>query len=274
MNPEISIVMPVWRPDPVHFRAAIESVLLQSFRAFELIIVEDPSESSGGEIAASFDDDRIHYQVNSSRTSQVEQYNRGLSLARGLYVAAFDADDICEPQRLEIQKDYLDANPEIGGVGCQLLVIDAAGNPSGWRRYPTGAEEVRKALRRMNAIPNPGLMFRRELIELHGGWTAGRNGVARDYEWLSRLSKQGVAFANSDQYLLRYRIHSSSLTRRKVRPTLATTLEVKRQYWTREMDAVDILVFRMEQAFQYLPPALVMTMFRLLRLKRGAPPVA
>jgi glycosyltransferase involved in cell wall biosynthesis len=268
-EPAVTVVMPVWRADARHFREALESVLAQTLSNFELIVMEDPSESPGTDIVRRLNDPRIRYLLNDRRTSIVAQHNRAVALARSPLIARFDADDVCEPSRLRRQKDFLDSHPAIGVVGCQLRVIDPEGRVIGERRYPTEPAEVRATFKRFNPIANPGVMFRKSVVDEHGGWTEGCNGVARDYEWFSRLAAAGVAFANCDEPLVRYRLHPSSLKSQRLHATLRTTYEVKRYYWLREMGVVDRAMMLAERGLVILPPRLVLWLFRHGRIRRA-----
>ncbi|HUP64019.1 MAG TPA: glycosyltransferase [Thermoanaerobaculia bacterium] len=268
MRADVSVVMPVWRPEPDQFREAVASVLRQTLSTFELIIVEDPSERPGAAIVRDFADSRIRYVQNPARTSIVQQHNHAVSLAAAPLVARFDADDVCDPSRLELQKKFLDEHPDIGVVGSQLLVIDSAGRELGERRYPTDPAEIRASFRRFNPIANPAVMFRKSVVEEFGGWSDGVNGVARDYEWYSRLAHRGVRFANLDERLLRYRLHSSSMKRAKLRETIRTTSDVKRDYWLSEMTITDRAVMVAERLLGSLPPSLVLALFRYARVSR------
>ncbi|MFN2443260.1 MAG: glycosyltransferase [Thermoanaerobaculia bacterium] len=271
MRADVSVVMPVWRPEPDQFREAVTSVLRQTLSTFELIIVEDPSERAAAAFVLDLGDSRIRYVQNPTRTSIVQQHNHAVSLARAPLVARFDADDVCEPARLALQKRFLDEHPEIGVVGSQLLVIDFAGREIGERRYPTDPSEIRTSFRRFNPIANPAVMFRKSVVDEHGGWTEGANGVARDYEWFSRLAHRGVRFANLEESLVRYRLHSSSMKRAKLLETIRTTSDVKREYWLDEMTITDRAVMVAERSLGLLPPALVLALFRYARVSRSRP---
>ena len=265
--PDVTVVMPVWRADPGYLRAAIQSVLDQSLLRFELIVVEDPSDRPAKEIVAEFGDPRVRYVGNEARTSIVDQHNLAVSLARSEVIARFDADDLCERNRLERQKQFLDSRPEVDVVGCQLTVIDAAGEILGMRRYPTAPDQVRSAFRRFNPIANPGVMFRRRVVEEHGGWTPGSNGIARDYAWFSALAAAGVVFANIDEPLVRYRLHGGALKQRKLRDTARTTYEVKRAHWFSEMTFPEKALMVAERLVTLLPPRLVLALFRRMRIE-------
>lgn len=265
--PLVSIVVPVYEPHPVYFRQAIESVLGQTFTDFELIIVEDPSTASGQAILAGLDDPRVRYFVNTTRTSLVRQYNRGLSETRGRFIVRFDADDICEPQRVQRELEFLQAHPEVDVVGSCLTIIDEHSRVVGHRRYPLEHDAILSAIRRFNPIANSSVMFRREIYERFGGKRDAPL-PAQDYEWYSRLAAGGVRFANLAEPLVRYRQYGQ-MKPSKLRGTLLTTLEVKEMYWRAGMDLPSRAMMLVERMLLLLPAWLVYRLFRMVRYRRG-----
>lgn len=266
--PAVSIVMPVFMPHAIYFRQAIESVLNQSFADFELIVVEDPSSSPGRALLAGIGDPRLVYILNGERTSLPRQHNRGLTEARGRFLCRFDADDICEPQRIERELAHLRAHPEIDVVGSALTVIDEQSNVVGTRRYPTRHEDIVSAMRRFNPIANSTVMFRREIYERFGGWRDSAL-PAQDYEWYSRLAAGGARFANLEQPLVRYRLHGGSIKSSKLRGTIQTTLDVKNLYWRRDMDLWSRAVMLVERLLLHVPEAVVLRLFTAVRYRRS-----
>jgi glycosyltransferase involved in cell wall biosynthesis len=267
--PTVSIVVPVFMPHPVYFRQAIDSVLQQTFADFELIVVEDPSPSSGQLLLNGIDDPRLKYIVNAERTSLPRQHNRALSETRGRFICRFDADDICEPQRLERQLAFLESHSDIDVVGSCLTVIDEKSAVVGARRYPTKHDDIVESMHRFNPIANSTVMFRREIYERFGGW---RDSVlpAQDYEWYSRLAAGGARFANLQQPVVRYRLHGGSIKSSKLRGTIQTTLDVKNMYWRKEMDLRSRAMMALERILLYLPEALVLRLFTAIRYRRSA----
>jgi len=266
-SPVVSIVVPVFEPHPVYFRQAIESVLDQSFSDLELIIVEDPSDSSGRDLLDGLNDPRMRHIVNPERTSLSRQHNRGLSEARGAFICRFDADDICAPDRVERELEFLRANPDVDVVGSSLTIIDESSRVVGERRYPVDHASIVAALRRYNPMANSTVMFRREVYERFGGWRDSAL-PAQDYEWYSRLAKNGARFANLPLPLVRYRLHPGSIKSSRLRGTIQTTLEVKTMYWKRDMDVVSRVNMAAERLLLWLPAPFVMRLFTAIRYGR------
>lgn len=265
--PLVTVVVPVFEPHPVFFRQAIDSVLAQSFTDFEVIIIEDPSPATGRTMLDGISDPRLTYILNTTRTSLPQQHNRGLAAARGRLICRFDADDICEPRRLERERAFLQAHPGIDVVGSWLTVIDEEGKVVGSRRYPTDHASILSAMRRFNPIANSTVMFRREVYERFGGWRDSPL-PAQDYEWYSRLGAGGARFANLAEPLVRYRLHGGSIKSSQLRGTILTTIDVKRTYWLTDMDPVSRLMLFAEQALLHLPAWLVLKLFVAIRYGR------
>lgn len=251
--------MPVLDPHPEHFRRAVVSVLEQSMADWELIIVEDPSATSGRDLLASIRDNRVRHVCNPERTSFAAQLNQGLHLARARWVARFDADDLCLPERLEQQLNYLAAHPEVEVLGSRIEMIDKRGNSLGFRNYPLDHDEIVGALPRFNPLAHPSVMFDREKMIEAGGYTADM--YSADYDLWSRLAQSGARFANHPGALVRYRIHAQGMKSARLRAMLQATLEVKSRYWRQQMDFAARWRMRVERMLLCLPPELVLKLF-------------
>jgi glycosyltransferase involved in cell wall biosynthesis len=256
--------MPVYRPDPAYLAEALDSVLAQTFADWELVIVEDPSDRVGRSVIESRPDARIRYLLNDARAGLARQHNRAVAEARGDLIARFDADDLCEPERLARQVEYLDRNPDIDVVACQLRIIDESGRIVGARRYPLEHDAIIRAMRRYNPIAGSNVMFRRRIVEQVGGWREGTDRPAQDYEWYSRVATRGFRFAILPELLIRYRLHGGQIKQTKLRGTLLTTLEVKRRYWLGSMDPGSAIQFLAECLLLAFPPSVVLWLFRKL----------
>jgi len=264
-TPKVSVVMPVFRPDPHYLAQAIDSVLAQTLADWELVIVEDPSERDGRAVVEARRDARIRYLPNAARTSLARQHNRAVAEARAELVARFDADDLCEPDRLEKQAAFLERHPGIDVLAIQLTIIDAHGAVIARRDYPLEHEAIVRAMRRYNPIAGSNAMFRRRLVAAVGGWREASERPAQDYEWYSRVASRGYRFAVHPGRLVRYRIHGGQIKQQKLRGTLLTTLEVKRRYWLASMDALSLALFAAEALLLALPAPLVLWLFRRFR---------
>src|SRR5574344_639787 len=112
--PKISVVMPVYNTDETFLRESIESILNQSFKDFEFIIINDGSTNNAEDVILSYKDERIRYYKNDINLKLIKTLNRGLLLAEGEYIARMDSDDISLPTRFQTQVEFLGKNPNIG----------------------------------------------------------------------------------------------------------------------------------------------------------------
>lgn len=191
-----------------YLRAAIESVLRQSFGDFEFIIVDDGSTDATAEIVASYDDRRILVLRNPENLGLIASLNRGLSQARGEFIARMDADDESLAQRFEKQLRFLDEHPDVGLCGT---AFDTMGDRS--ERWPVVHEPARLKCQLLfdTGISHPTVMFRRELMLRHGLYYDPAYRHAEDYELWARFAEV-TEIANVPAVLLKYRLHPQSIS--------------------------------------------------------------
>lgn len=220
----ISVVMGVSRFDGF-VSLAIDSVLSQTFSDFELIIVANGASCDEIEIRLNelYAEERRVRVIKSKIPQLANALNIGLDAARYDYVARMDADDICWPVRLEKQFAYMQAN-NLDLVGCDLRLIDPHGAILGFRHYPKGAD-IDNLLRYKNCFAHNTIIYRKELILRAGGYNAGFN--SEDYDLWLRLKRFGVKWANMDEVMLDYRIHSGASQRKLLGYAEATGLAAR-----------------------------------------------
>jgi len=249
--------MAVLEPNPRYLREAVRSIIAQTMTQWELVIVEEPSSSSGRLVLAAFDDSRIRYIVNSQRTSLVAQRNRGLAEARAEFVAILDADDTALPERLAKQVAFLESHPEISVVGSQIGVADAQGRLFGHRVFPLAHEEIAQALARVVPISQSSVMFRKADILRAGAYQDHGWAAAEDYDLWSRLIRRGAKLANLPEVLTHYRLHPAQIKAKFLRETIRANLCVKERYWCESMDLRSRLWMWGERVLLCLPKVVI-----------------
>ena len=172
---------------------AVESILHQSFRNFQFVILNDGSTDGSGKILRRFAlrESRIRL-FDEERRGLTRCLNRGIELAQGQYLARMDADDVALPGRFQAQVDYLDAHPEVLALGGQARLVSPEGWPLCQWAVPTGHEEIDAA--HMAGLPgqliHPTSMMRLDAVRRVGGlneqWT-----YAQDYDLWLRLAEIG-----------------------------------------------------------------------------------
>ena len=125
LPPKLSIILPSYNPGDTLFYA-INSILNQTFVDYELIVLDDGSTDDSLKIAMSFNDPRIKIYSDGMNRGLSYRLNQGVSLSQANYIARMDADDICFPERLELQFDYLSNHPEVDLVSSKAVVFNNA----------------------------------------------------------------------------------------------------------------------------------------------------
>lgn len=162
---KISVLMTVFNGERF-LKETIESVLKQTLKDFEFIIIDDGSTDKTKEIIESFKDERIkyfYYGENKGYYNLDNVINFGLEKCKGDYIARIDADDICYPERLQKQYDYLEKNKDIFLVGTSADIIDKDGTIIDKiikREYPSIVLKYRMAI--SNPFIHSSIMFRNE----------------------------------------------------------------------------------------------------------------
>lgn len=190
-SPRVTVLMTVYN-DERHVAQAIDSVLAQTHRDFELLIVDDGSTDGTAAILARYAaaDPRIRVltQPNSGTTAAA---NAGLEQARGLYVARLDSDDLSHPDRLAIEVAFLDAHPEVALVGGGSEIIDDSGEVIGVRNVRTA--DPSRTLPHRCIYQHSDVMFRRD-VALRVGAYRPKFRNAQDYDlWLRISEVAGIA---------------------------------------------------------------------------------
>jgi glycosyltransferase involved in cell wall biosynthesis len=206
--PKVSVVMPVYNGEK-YLREAIESVLYQTYKNIELVIVNDGSSDSSKSIILSYKDPRISYVENKINSGIVYTRNKGLESAKGEYIATLDCDDIAFPDRIEKQVYFLEKNTDYGMCGSFYYTMDGNGKSVKKIRMPTGNRDILTYLMVGNCFCNSTVMIRSEIArELR---YKANYYLAEDYELWLRISEQ-TKLAILPFYGTYYRVHGSNIT--------------------------------------------------------------
>lgn len=206
-SPVVSIVMAAYNEEK-YIAEAIRSILDQTFSSFEFIIVNDGSTDKTGEIIQSFIDQRIVYIKNEKNLKLISSLNRGLSIAKGKYIARMDADDIALPDRLKKQVDFMESHPSIGLSGARLEVF---GSSTGTMNYPLTHEDILLNMLISSSFGNNVVIFRKEILNAHNLYFKEDYIHCEDYKIWTQWIKV-TETANLPDILVRYRSHSQSVS--------------------------------------------------------------
>jgi glycosyltransferase involved in cell wall biosynthesis len=266
--PRVSVVMPVYNAE-AYLAEAVESVLAQTFKDFELLAVDDASTDRSPELLAFYarKDPRVRVLRNPQNLMISRTLNAGLNQAQGEYLARMDADDVSLPDRLAKQVAYLDAHPRAGVVGGTMVITDATGRATGERRYHLTDAAIRRHLFRYNPFSHPLVMMRTAIVRAVGGYLPEYD-FAEDYELYFRIGRK-AEFGNLPDVLLRYRVVPRSLTAAVTRAMELQTLAVRRRAakeYGYAMTGFDKIYWLLQYLSVYcIPPRWKSRLFSMLR---------
>jgi glycosyltransferase involved in cell wall biosynthesis len=198
-RPLVSAIIPVYNGGRF-LRAALESVFAQTYRPFEVIVVDDGSVDDSGVIAQSFPDVRYIYQTNQGVAAA---RNNAIEAARGEFLAFLDQDDLWTPEKLNLQMDHLLNNPDVGyTLTHQQYFLDPGATLPGWFR-----KELLSTVHTGWSLGT--FVVRRTAFEKIGNFATGYV-AASDSDWFFRAKAAGLPMAVIPELLLRKRIHDTN----------------------------------------------------------------
>jgi glycosyltransferase involved in cell wall biosynthesis len=209
-------------------RTALRSLLNQTFKDFELVIVDDASTDDSFSILKSFErrDDRVRVIRNRENLGIARSLNVGLEVCGAPLVARADADDVYEPERLTRQIEFMHRKSNVGLLSSNVYIIDQKSQVIDRTQYPETHEEIRFCMNYTCPISHPAVMLRREILESAGGYDPKFSWV-EDVELWNRLVRR-TRFANLANPLVRYRRHNKSVTSKRPQSGDQSFLEIRR----------------------------------------------
>ncbi len=240
-KPMVSVAMVVCNVE--RFLAeAIESILAQTYRDFEFVIVDFGSTDRSKEIIAGYaaKDSRVKLH-EIPHCGLAEARNAGCLLAQGQYLAIMDADDVSLPERLMLQVEFMEKHPRVGVLGGAVDWMDGTGkfvrSPFATLEPAISDTEIRSVLPTRNVFCQPSVMIRREAFALTGGYR-GAFAPAEDYDLWLRISEH-FEMANLEQVILKYRIHPHQVSVRKHKQQNLSTLAALASAASRKSGSAD-----------------------------------
>jgi len=198
-HPLVSVIIPVHN-GARYLRAALESVFAQTYRLFEVIVVDDGSTDDSGIIAQSFPDVRYIHQANQGVAAA---RNHGIEASRGEFLAFLDQDDLWTPEKLKLQINYLLSHPGVGyTLTQQQFFLDPGATLPAWFR-----KELLTSVHTGWVLGT--LVVRRTAFEQVGNFATGYS-AASDGDWFFRAKAAGIPMEVVPELLLLKRIHGSN----------------------------------------------------------------
>lgn len=224
--PKISVLMSVYKEPVEWIELAIDSILNQTFKDFEFIIVNDKPDREENKLLLNkyaTRDSRIVVITNDTNIGLTKSLNKGLQIAKGEYIARMDADDISMPDRFEKQVKFLDNHSEVGVCGS---AIEYFGGLYRIKRYPITTEQTFLFLE--TCFAHPSTMIRKSSVEREKFYNESYK-VSQDYELWTYLYAKGVKFYNFEEVLLRYRFSAQQITAKVGREQVKASQLIRRK---------------------------------------------
>ena len=208
----VSVILPAYNAEGT-IGEAIKSIIDQTYKDWELLVIDDGSTDNTKAVIQSFEDPRIKYIENEGNKKLIYTLNRGLEMATGKYIARMDADDISKPDRFQKQVDFMEGNPECIVCGTFIQMFkdsENIGKPVGI----FGDDAVLKEyLYRDSCFAHPSVMMRTDCIKKTGIHYNTECLHVEDYKFWIDLVPYG-SFYNIPEALLRYRVDDNQVSRK------------------------------------------------------------
>jgi glycosyltransferase involved in cell wall biosynthesis len=213
-QPAISVIMPAYNAEN-YLKEAVESVFGQTWKDWELIVVDDGSTDSTRKILAAYEDRRF-IVIHQSNRGEAEARNTGLRRARGEFVCFLDADDVFLPNALADRTSYLRAHPNFGALVADGKFCDPSGTELRLVSSIQSEEYVGRILEPLILDPSvvrvpSGITVRRDLIRQHNLWFDPEVGYGTDWDFWTQLARF-TEFGFLPTPTFRYRIHGANMT--------------------------------------------------------------
>lgn len=213
--PKVSVVMSVYNEEK-YLQESIESVLHQTLKDFEFVVINDASTDNSARILEKIavNDERLRIINNEKRLGLTKSLNIAIINSKGKYIARMDADDVALPERLERQILHLEKNPSIGLIGTSFYEIDEHSRILGEVYMPETDLMIRKKIFKFNPFFHSSITIPRTVFEKVGLYNEEFQ-YAQDYELWFRIlrSYKGI---NLNELLMKRRKHKQTLTHKKL----------------------------------------------------------
>jgi len=234
---KVSVILPTYNRSRM-ISEAIDSVLNQTFKDFELIVVDNYSTDNTESAVQSYRDKRIRYYKNHNHGLVSVSRNYGIEKSGGEYIAFLDDDDLWLPEKLEKQLILLDSNKELGLVYSDYYNMDSNGNLIGepcFRSLKPFRGNVFNELIVVNFVPQLTVLIRREALDVVGGFNL-KYRIAQDYDlWLRIAERYLIDF--TEEPLAKYRIHGGNVSGNQ-RLSISENIQVV-DYWLKKKRDID-----------------------------------
>ena len=211
-----------------YLKEAVESILNQTYKNFEFIIVDDASKDKTWSYLKSLKDKRVRLIKNPKNLGLAKSLNIGLSKAKGDYIARMDADDISLPGRFEIQLKYMIKHPKSDLIGSWAKLIDESGNTITSVRKPNLDKKIKKMNQWITGLIHPTWFAKREVFDHLNGYNADFD-MVEDFDFLNRAKQYKMA--NIKKELLLWRSPRNRRSKKDIQVMYKKSFDLRLKYF-------------------------------------------
>ena len=247
----VTVIMSIYNESVSELNKSINSILNQSYRNLEFIIINDNPlnkqlENQLNELVRQ--DSRVKVYVNNNNIGLVESLNRALGFSHGDYIARMDADDISEPSRIKKQVSCIEQK-NLDLIGSSLILIDEQDVQFGTLHFPTRNEQIVRFMKYGTCLPHPTWLGKKEVFDCLHGYRKAL--YCEDYDFLLRVLKRGYKVGNCDGYDLRYRVRKCGISQSNyVKQYVLRKYLYKHRDIILQVDEEDILLYLNSDKFE------------------------
>ncbi len=263
-SPLVSVIIPAYNCENFILES-VNSILNQTYKNLEIIILDDSSTDSTYKILTTIVDNRIKLIRNEKNLYIAENRNKGLKLATGKYIVWQDADDISKPNRIAKLVNFMQSHMEVGICGSYLQSFDENGLKD-VRKYETTDTLLRKSIFKYSPVAQPTAIIRKSILDKVGYFNPSFP-PAEDLDMSFRIGNISQ-FANIPEVLLLYREHQSSNTSTRMKKQLEATLEIRKSNKHNSnyhFDISDSVAYYLTWSIKFLPADIVIKLFKISR---------
>ncbi len=219
MDPKITVIIPTYN-SARFLPAAIQSVLDQTRKDVEILILDDASTDNTHEVLSPFlKDSRVRLVSHPHNIGITANRNYGLSIAKGEYIAMLDSDDVwLDSCKLERQIEILETHPHIAIVGTHAKIIDEHGSTLGTITHKSADRSIRASMMFRNQFIQSSILIRKSILE-DVGYYDEHMPIWEDYELWLRIGIK-YQFRNIPEQLIAYRVHESNISKSSKKKSL------------------------------------------------------
>lgn len=264
--PKVSVIMAVFNTEKF-LPDAIESILYQDFSDFEFLILDDCSTDNSYKILQKYAQKDIRIKIFQNSKNMWISYtrNRLIELSSADFIVTQDSDDMSFWNRLSLQYDFLQKNPDFAVVSGNNVIINEKGNVVGKRKY---SDDISKNILKKSPISQPSSMFRKQIFYEVGGYNKNLD-YAEDYDLWLKMYQKWYKIKNLWENLIYYRIRSGQTKSEKLKKTLKNTIFIQKNAIKNGLkpSISDRIYIFLEQILLLLPDKIILKIFTFLHYK-------